>query len=820
MNTNSLTNVPLAQIKLGTITCLIACSIMPDQVLTSTELSHHIMVIDRSGSMYSDIDALKHSIEQMLTAEEILGHSDVKTTLISFSSHGDVTTHWHGVPIGEVTQLNNPYIQKLRAIRSTGCTGMSQALNLALTYVNTKEVTGITLFTDGYANDPSAYQEERNLTSFVDKAEELNNIFLNCIGYRDWCDWTMLGRMSNALSGKTIQAKSFKDVLNTMRDTQELLSKSTRPTTVVRFDSALSGQLANSAVAAAGVGALCAAQGKVFGTFGDPASAEVRVRGAGAVETVAQVSYSYVNNTIPENMKLIRKAKALKGKQKDVLTAFLVINAINNNALSLAKDLLFASGNKTLWERHATSVTPSDIQSFIEDMYKIINDDPEVGTWLVGKNVKGHLSFLELDAVLRAQRAGSVVLDEASFFAAYKYRTAGTLLGKRDDQGHVVPPSTRLEPKFGAEYEVTGLKLSTTEATINIGTARDVDLVDSATGQIISVCGKIPLRTMREYRDFTLMGSGEFNLTEINLRINDKKAYTALRKFMSTHKSNDTFVPGHPYRFNIKRFSTSTWKFDRDLVSLINSKYTVKYHRAIVRKFLSAISKSVAVSDYTAEQLTDLKNINVSGSLYYNPPTCERFANKQEALSLGQLDTYTRRKIEFGRFDALISDLYSGNEFLKRTFIISVDGKEVKDIKLADLWNLSGTVTFARKPRSPRAKYGAVDDAMTSVFETLLTEFLALPNEEKRQAWVKSREAVLDEDETADYDAVIFSVGCTGSVPFDAGAKMYNSADFVAKFSDKFSGKLKEDDSTYFVWENLEFFIKVKAETEYYRTGR
>jgi hypothetical protein len=289
---------------------------------------------------------------------------------------------------------------------------------------------------------------------------------------------------------------------------------------------------------------------------------------------------------------------------------------------------------------------------------------------------------------------------------------------------------------------------------------------------------------------------------------------------MSTHKANDTFVPGHPYRFNIKRFSTSTWKFDRDLVGLINSKYTVKYHRAIVRKFLSAISKSVAVSDYTAEQLTDLKNINVSGSLYYNPPTCERFANKQEALSLGQLDTYTRRKIEFGRFDALISDLYSGNEFLKRTFIISVDGKEVKDIKLADLWNLSGTVTFARKPRSPRAKYGAVDDAMTSVFETLLTEFLALSNEEKRQAWVKSREAELDEDETADYDAVIFSVGCTGSVPFDAGAKMYNSADFVAAFSVKFSSKLKEDDSTYFVWENLEFFIKVKAETEYYRTGR
>ena len=813
------------KINLGLLSLVLAVQTLPDLVVGPPELAHHIMIVDRSGSMYGDIDALKQSIEQVLTVEEMQGNSSVKTTLISFSSHGDVTMHWKAVPISEITKLNSPYIAKLRAIRATCLTGMSQGLQLALSAVEPGEVTGITLFTDGYANDPSAYQEERNLDAFVQKAEGLNNIFLNCIGYRDWCDWPRLNKMSNALSGKTIQAKSFKDVLGVMRDTQELLSRSTRPTTVVSAVPEFLTAVQACNPIAVGVGAINVHQEKAFAQFGTirDTNLSVTLRGMGVNDTVNTVSFAYIKNDDPASASFLRKCTLLKDEsdnEKQRMIGFAIVSALNNNALSLAKDLLFASGNKTLWERHGTAVTPSDLQAFTEDAYRMMNNDP-AADWEFGKNVRGKLSFDAFDAALRSQRPGAVVLDESTFFANYRYRTAGSLPGVRQADGTVTPPPSELRAKPGVEYEVTGLKMSSTEATINMSTKRSVDLVDSATKQVISTCSHVSLRDLYEFRDFTLMGSGEFNIKEMNLKINNKNAYAALKPFMAKNKTNKTFVPGQAYRFNLKLFATTTATLTDDTIVALASRYSSDMDNWITEKFLNGISKSGGSSDFTADQLQELSKICITKSLYYSPPSCERYPDKTAAVQAGDLDTYTRRKVSFGSFIGLKGDLYSGNEFLDRTYIVKVDGTEIKKPKLADFWANLGKLSIEDKPRSSRAKYSNIDDRMKVVFDNLLAQVCAIRTPEALTAWIKQTEAkISSEDMTSEASAVIFSVGCTGAVPFGTRSKMYTAEDFVSAYASNFAKAPKADDSTYFVWPNEQFFIKVTAEADYYRTGK
>jgi hypothetical protein len=201
---------------------------LPEVSQTAPEVTHHVLVVDRSGSMWGDMEGLKSAAEQALAVESTTANVD--TTLVSFSSHRDVTLHWANIPVRDVMDLKGPYLKILRGIRATCLTGISQALDLALQQVKPGQTTGITLFTDGYANDPSAYEENKRIRSFVERVQSTYpNVFVNCIGFRDWCDWNLMGEVANATSGKCVKARNFTDVLDAMKDTQALLAGSLSP---------------------------------------------------------------------------------------------------------------------------------------------------------------------------------------------------------------------------------------------------------------------------------------------------------------------------------------------------------------------------------------------------------------------------------------------------------------------------------------------------------------------------------------------------------------------------------------------------------------
>jgi hypothetical protein len=85
---------------------------VPKPVLEPT-VSHHIVVVDRSGSMYSAMKDTRAMVEKVMVAEEFT-NSELLLTLISYSSKGDFTTHFSRKKVSEVLDPNNGFVDQIR----------------------------------------------------------------------------------------------------------------------------------------------------------------------------------------------------------------------------------------------------------------------------------------------------------------------------------------------------------------------------------------------------------------------------------------------------------------------------------------------------------------------------------------------------------------------------------------------------------------------------------------------------------------------------------------------------------------------------------
>ena len=79
--------------------------------------SHHILVVDRSGSMYGTIGDVKGTIEKLLTLTEFRDPS-LRVSLISYSSQGDVKLHFKGVTVADVMATDSPQLREIRSIHA------------------------------------------------------------------------------------------------------------------------------------------------------------------------------------------------------------------------------------------------------------------------------------------------------------------------------------------------------------------------------------------------------------------------------------------------------------------------------------------------------------------------------------------------------------------------------------------------------------------------------------------------------------------------------------------------------------------------------
>ena len=145
--------------------------------------------------------------------------------------------------------------------------------------------------------------------------------------------------------------------------------------------------------------------------------------------------------------------------------------------------------------------------------------------------------------------------------------------------------------------------------------------------------------------------------------------------------------------------------------------------------------------------------------------------------------------------------VYSGNEFLERTYIVTdAGGKVVAKPKLTGYW--AGD-TYELKPRSPRAKYTHIDDAMEKIFSPVLLGVKAGDPKSKMstEAYQERLKQVKEYEKAVDkaLQPIIRYVGCLGSLPEDIPAKTYTADELEAAKILNYPIPVALRDGTFFV---------------------
>ncbi len=181
---------------------------------------HHIQVIDRSGSMWDQMDRLVDQVQKTL---DIISDDDL-LTVIWFSSPGDYKTLIKGA---RKSQAISDLMNSLRSTR--GCTCFSDPMKEVNTVIDDLYALcpniSVTLFTDGQAVVPwTRAEEERRVFAEVDKMKG-RILALNTIGYGAYYNQEMLQKMADSTEfGIMVHSSEIDDYLKIFTRTFETIS--------------------------------------------------------------------------------------------------------------------------------------------------------------------------------------------------------------------------------------------------------------------------------------------------------------------------------------------------------------------------------------------------------------------------------------------------------------------------------------------------------------------------------------------------------------------------------------------------------------------
>jgi hypothetical protein len=788
----------------------------PAQITTAQQVSHHIMVVDRSGSMYSEMEPLKAMLLKLLTLEEY-ADTEMLTTLISYSSQGDVTTHFSRKRVGDVMRANSAEQEEIKRLHVTGLTCISQGLAEARKYVQGDEVTAITLHSDGYANDRSPTAEGRELDKIAAEIAKQANVFVNTIAYSPWSDFKLLSRVANAASGVCVHAVESRQVYDALHNTSDLLAGQVTPALEAPIgDASYQVFFSSSAM-------------KLNGS-----SHTMVVRGLKPEDD--KVLYRYFR--VSKDRYDATQAPVAGEAGPESLRPLLAFGKANlaEGALNTAKYALVASRDATMLGQHARALTNQEIVNFSSGLEQALFMDELGGHEFVdqfGLKVD-KISVLELLGLLR-EHASDVKLDLKDLASIYVRRSLKRVPGTRDEAGNLVSPWLKTEYVDEGPYaQVQGFDINRNSATINMLVTRKVRLVKTEDGTPITTVAGVDVSTLTSYNNYTIVGDGSLNVSRLKIKVGSKKLFRALE---AVGMVSGEFDPASDYVLNLSELPLISFsqKF-ADVDGLFPTLLRFKVLSSILTASLKEQSDT-----YTAEQLEELKRHYLSGALYLNFPTTNEYTDLKEALATGKVDTRVSYKIDLGDPKILnLSKLHSANKFLDRLFVMSIDGKESDKPTFDQLFD--GKLSFTHKKLSARTKLTAVDDAMRPLFE----DFLGLANNGALAQVLAEADAseYLDKlkgvctGATSKDDAVeamaavrrkvdakqnqlfrekisplVFYIGATGLLPDEFDTKAMTADELTGKFPDAAVAKA-EQEGTFFLIGNT--ILSVYIESEYF----
>src|SRR6516164_750649 len=316
----------------------------PKKPAKAKTLAHSIIIIDRSGSMYSYLEDLKNTLLKLLTLDEYAQY-DLLVTLISYSTQGDCTVHFQRRPIQEVMKRDSREQKEIKRIRVTGLTCISQAVQLAAELCRDQELTCITLHSDGYANNPSPNAEAKTLEQLCEEMKK-RPIFVNTIAYTDYSDFRLLSKVANSVSGSCVKAGNLKQVYDTLYNTEKLLGSSVTPPLELPLEKGYDYQVFVSHQG-----------GKVNG-----AASTLQIRGL--KEDHDAVVYKYKKLTEAEYKKL----KDVPEVQTSEAVLAFARTQLSEGAINTSKYALASTYDATLVERHGKALTNLQVAALAQDL--------------------------------------------------------------------------------------------------------------------------------------------------------------------------------------------------------------------------------------------------------------------------------------------------------------------------------------------------------------------------------------------------------------------------------------------------------------------
>lgn len=784
-----------------------------DEVV-APQAAHHIFVVDRSGSMYHDITAVRVMMEKLLTLSEYRD-SSMLVTLISYSSKGDCTVHFSRKTCGEIMRPGSAEVEAIRQIRVTGLTCISQALEMARTFIDARETTGISLHSDGYANDASPATERREIDRICEELTKIPGagVFVNTIAYSPYSDFKLLSGIANGMNGKCVQATSAKEVFDALHDTSSLLSGRTSPAVQVQIGDAEYFTFVSRSAR------------RVNGSPYDTIVMGLQPSDDKTVYWFTRVTYSqYLDSGFP-----IANTEELLQP-----TYSFAMAKLSEGQLNTAKFAMIATRDSDLIRQHYRALTSPDLAALhaaLEPMIFELTPRARASEYGLGFRKMPVMHLLDY---LNANKE-DLQIYLPSITENYTRQGLQLETGVRKEDGTIEERETKARFKPGWDpniAKIAGFDLNNNTASINVLCERPIQIWRPADGPdpILSVAG-VDLDELSRFNNYTLVSDGLLNVPSFDLKIKNKRIHRQL-----VHDGilpDETFDPIQWYTIELEGLPL----VDFSSASLEAADLSATFlGLAKIKSLISLLTALLAgKSDrFTPEQLTALGEHDITGSLYHSPPRTVPYTDKTEALNSGLIDSRISYKIDLGSTKPQIlsrGQLHSGNAMLKQFYTASVLGVELTDLKWPLWWDTS--VTFWHKKLSARTKITPIDGLMKPLYDAflglgpidpLLETFFSfigphldptdielirrIPKRELHpdrtvEILTAVLEALRDESENlfGDVRPLVFYIGATGLLPDEMNAEALTADQVTERFPDLKIGS-KEKDGTFFLLED------------------
>jgi Mg-chelatase subunit ChlD len=764
---------------------------------TAKAIGHHILVVDRSGSMWGSMDQLKATLTKLLNISEFQ-NEDLKVSLISYSSQGDCTLHFEGLKVSDPTAT-----QKVQTLQASCLTCISQGLKMAIDIAskNPDETCAISLHTDGWANDRSPSTEARVLAELSEQAGRLSNVVINTIAYGGYSDFNLLSSIANKASGVCVQAGNIKQVYDALETTHRQVAGKMVPALPLVLKGAEYLLVVDDN------------QKRVLAY-----SEDTTLRGCKAGESINVLRFYPDTNATGD---------ALPQRFGAAFSRAL----LSLHRVAAAKFAMVGVGDPDLFTGHAKALTNTQLAAFataLED--RIFQVTPfATGTLTPPSGA----TLVEVLAALSRHLDG-FTLNLTALQGIYQARSVKRVDGTREADGTVTLP--RVKTAFvnkGDFVQVSGFDFNRTTATINMRTVLPIALQDRATSvEVQEIAGVKIAGVLKTFRNYTIVGDGNVTVDNLVINVTSKALVKELNALGCRVQLGEC-------RLDLTSFPLVPYGLTFEMTNVGETLKNLAYLK-VLESILSASQKGEGASTekFTAEQIEALKEFYLSGELNVSLPSTNPYTDLDEAIKLGQIDSFPRYEIELGTPELTsLSKIKSANAFLERAYTVGGAADAAKP-KVPDLLRAGAVV--ARKVLGARVKWTTLDELQATVFDevfalkplcevpralamvgigTLPPLALGKPLTPEVNTFAKQLGSAVEDFYRANFSTLAFYVGASGLLPDNLLDLDALDADQLAARFPQVSLAKDEKEGTFYVLPG-DVILSVTTTSQYFSTGR